>query len=152
VHGRPANLLPGGHAEGTSTSPYGVTFYNYGPSGAVTFAMASYAAGEGVSLIAPTTGNYPGILFFQDSGNTATAKIFGSSADSTILQGAFYFPTATVDFAYAGAPAYDLLDSKVINFQSIGAGGQTFNKDNFTDNYTSLSNGSPIKGGGVLAE
>ncbi len=136
----------------TSSSPYGVTFYNYGPGGSITFTMIAYTAGEGVSLIAPTTGTYQGILFFQDPGNAAAAEIFGSTADNTVLQGAYYFPDAAVQIAYSGSAAYNMLDAYTIDFSSIAIGGQTFSASGMTNNYTSLSNGSPIKGGGILAE
>lgn len=135
----------------TSATPYGVTFYNTG-SGSISCAMVSYTAGQGDSLIAPTTGSYQGILFFQDPGDSAAAEIFGSAADNTVFQGAYYFPDANVQIAYGGNPAYNLLDANEIEFATITIGGQTFSTTNFTNNYTSLSNGSPIKSSGGLAE
>lgn len=138
----------------TSTSPYGVTFYNYGPGGNISFTMQTYTSGESVSLIAPTTGTYRGILFFQDPQDTSSAQILGGSAFGTVLQGSYYFPTAPVVIAYAGTVSYNILDAWTIEFTDISqdSNSVTFLATDFYNNYSSLSGGSPITGGGVLIE
>ena len=128
----------------------GVTFYNYGPSGGITFNWASATLG-GVSLIAPTTGTYSGILFFQDPINTSTAQIVGSSSWNTTLQGTYYFPSATVNFAFDGAVQYNILDAKDIHFAFLTlANGDTHGTSGFSNNYSSLANGSPAFGSGAV--
>lgn len=136
----------------TSSSPYGVTFYNYGPAGSVTFTLSAYSTGEYVSLIAPTSGTYQGVLFFQDPGDTATAQIIGMSSDSTVLQGTYYFPAATLNIAYSGTVAYNAAVANVVVFDDLSSGSQNFTTTNITNNYSSLTNGSPVKGGGALSE
>jgi Flp pilus assembly protein TadG len=136
----------------TSVSPNGVMFYNYGPVGAITFNFTSFSSNDQVSLSAPTTGTYGGILFFQDPANTNAAQIIGNTSLNTILQGAYYFPDATVNYAYAGAPQYNILVANTIQFGGVSSGSTTFNVSTFNDDYTSLATGSPVKGNGVLVE
>ncbi len=136
----------------TATSPYGVTFYNYGPNGSITFTMINYTAGQQVSLIAPTTGTYQGILFFQDPGDNDAAQIIGMSSDNTVLQGTYYLPAAAVIVDFNGTVSYNPIVAYTIEFDDITVGSQTFTTTDISDNYNPLSNGSPVKGGGVLAE
>lgn len=136
----------------TATSPYGVTFYNYGPNGSISFTMINYTAGQSMSLSAPTTGTYQGILFFQDPGDTNAAQIIGASADNTIIQGAYYLPTAAVVIAFSGAVGYNPIVAETIEFTDITVGSENFTTTDVSDNYISLSSGSPVKGSGVLAE
>jgi Putative Flp pilus-assembly TadE/G-like len=137
---------------GTTVTGNGVTFYNYGPSGGIDFTFTSFTAG-GVTLTAPTSGAYEGILFFQDPGNTTQAQIIGSSSLNTTLQGTYYFPKAKVVFAFDGPVDYNILDAWQIQFAALTLGGTTFSSSGFSNNYTTLANGSPVKGGnGVLVE
>jgi hypothetical protein len=88
-----------------------------------------------VSLSAPTTGNYAGILFFQRNGNNAAATI--NSTGGTSYTGGFYFPSATVNLAGGLAnPQYLIVVGKTIQINT-----------NVTtqSNYSALANGSPIK-------
>lgn len=83
----------------TATSgPGGVTFYNTG-SGAITF------SGTGaVTLSASTSivgGLPPGILFYQDPGNTAAADVSEAASGNVFLNGTLYFPGA--DLTVAGS-------------------------------------------------
>jgi hypothetical protein len=104
-------------------------------------------------LTAPTSGAYEGVLFWQPSGNTNAAQIIGTSSFNTKLQGSYYFPNATVNFAFDGAVSYNILVAKVINFAVLTFGSTTFNTSGFTKDYTSLADGSPVKGQyGVLVE
>lgn len=136
----------------TSTSPYGVMFYNYGPAGGINFNFTSFQSGNQVSLSAPTTGTYQGLLFFQDPGNTNAAQIIGSSSYNTSLQGSYYFPTASVVFAFDGTVTYDVLVADEIRFANLTFGVGQFTSSGFTNDYSSLASGSPVKGNGVLDE
>jgi Flp pilus assembly protein TadG len=136
----------------TSASPYGVMFYNYGPVGAITFNFTSFSSNDQVSLSAPTSGTYQGLLFLQDPGNTNAAQIIGSSSYNTSLQGSYYFPTASVVFAFDGTVKYDILVADQIRFAYLTFGVGQFTSSGFTNDYTSLASGSPVKGNGVLDE
>jgi len=137
---------------GTTVRGNGVTFYNYGPSGSITFLLASLTTGT-VNLTAPTSGTYGGILFFQDPGNTSTAQIIGTSSLNTVLEGTYYFPKAKVLFAFSGPVQYNILDAWQIQFVFLTFSNGNFSTSGFSNDYSSLANGSPIKGsGGVLVE
>jgi Flp pilus assembly protein TadG len=136
----------------TSTSPYGVMFYNYGPIGAIAFNFTSFSSGNQVSLSAPTSGAYQGLLFFQDPGNTNAAQIIGSSSYNTALQGSYYLPTASVVFAFSGNVKYDILVADKIRFAYLTFGAGSFTGSGFSNDYTSLATGSPVRGNGVLDE
>jgi hypothetical protein len=155
-----------GNGGGTvATSTGGVTFYNTGAPGAG--AVTSYGTissffdfagfcGTACQLTAPTTGNYAGVLFWNDPNNTATATCgFGGTAsacftaDSSLAAGkvshagAYYFPNGTVNFDFdfgAGAP-YSFLVANNVNW---------FLSFTFLNNYGSLPNGSPIKQGSAI--
>ncbi len=124
---------------GTATGN-GVTFYNHGPNGGITFVAG------GVNLTAPTSGTFEGVLFFQDANDTQTANFDISIGTMNTLAGAYYFPNATLSFlADLGQNApYTILDALNINFTVA-----TFT---IGSDYSSLPDGSPIKGGAVLVE
>jgi hypothetical protein len=85
--------------------------------------------------VAPTTGPYAGILFYQDAGNTNAATI--TATGGSTLQGALYFPQAALNLNNTGAgAAYTIAVA-----QSLTLGGGT----NFPADYSSLPGGSPIK-------
>jgi Flp pilus assembly protein TadG len=118
----------------------GVTFYNDGPSGSISFLAPSVLGLLGsVSLTAPTSGEYGGMLFMQDPGNTTPSTIIASGPWGTKLQGAFYFPNATVNYAVDGVASYNILVAKDIVFLAVL--GSSFGND-----YTSLDAGSPLGG------
>lgn len=71
---------------GAALSGSGVTFYL--PQGA----SVSISGGAGLSLTAPNSGTFNGILFYQDRTDTQAALITGGS--SSILEGILYFPDA----------------------------------------------------------
>jgi Flp pilus assembly protein TadG len=122
----------------------GVTFYNYGPYGGITMLAPSVTLG-GVNLVAPATGTYACILFFQDPGNTTPATILGSSATNTILQGAYYFPNAPVTYAADLNVAYNFLIAKDVTF-----GALSFPTSTFSNDYSSVPEGCPLAGGGSV--
>ena len=132
----------------SSVSGSGVTFYNYGPIGGVNFVAASLTLGK-VTLTAPTTGTYTGILFFQDSGNTTPDVIAATSSWNTTLEGAYYFPSSTVTCAVTGPANYNILVAKDIIFAALSFPAGTLSNTSFSSNYSSLVNGSPLSGSGV---
>jgi Flp pilus assembly protein TadG len=111
-----------------------VTFYLGPTAGPVSISRP-------VNLVAPTAGPYAGILFYQDPGNANAATITGTGGST--LQGALYFPSATLSLTDTGTgAAYTIA---VAN--SLVLGGTT----NFPADYSSLPGGSPIKAA-VLVE
>ena len=126
----------------------GVTFYNYGPNGAISFVASSVNLG-GVNLVAPTSGSYACMLFFQDPQDTAAATILASSAWNTILQGIYYFPTARVTYAASLPVDYNILVTKDIEFAALTFGSSAL-KSSFSNNYSSIPNGCPMSGGGSV--
>ncbi len=136
----------------TASAPFGVTFYNYGPVGSVQFNFTSFSSGNQISLVAPTNGTYQGILFFQDKQNTSSAQIIGSSSFNTKLEGSYYFPKASVVFAFDGLVKYNILVANKIRFAFLTFASGSFSGSNFSNDYSSLSTGSPVKGNGVLDE
>ncbi len=126
--------------DGTSTlNGDGVTFFLTGsstyPYGGVTIDGASNE-----SLTAPTTGPYPGILFFQDrsiTGITAAnnPNVFNGSS-TQVYQGALYFPTTALTYNGAASAQYTILVADTIGINGSATIG---------DNYSSLPGGSPIK-------
>jgi hypothetical protein len=125
----------------------GVTFYNYGPSGGITFLLSSATLG-GITLTAPTSGTYSGILFFQDPGDTAPATLLGNTSLNTDLEGAFYFPTARVSYAVSGPAKYNILVADDIDFVVLSFAGNNLGSS-FGNNYSGLPLGSPVAGNAV---
>ena len=131
----------------SSVTGNGVTFYNYGPNGGINFLASGLTLGS-LSLTAPTTGTYAGILFFQDPGNTTPAVIIASASANAVMEGTYYFPTAAVTCAVAGPANYNILVAKDISFAALSFPFVSFKNTSFNNNYSSLSNGSPLAGGG----
>jgi hypothetical protein len=127
----------------------GVTFYNTGTS--ATYGPVNVIFALGSLISAPTSGTYAGIHYFQDRNNPQTATFaanlnFGSG-NNPAVEGAYYFPDATVSFDFdfgANAPYSILVANQVKWLVSF-----TFNAD-----YSSLpNNASPLPvGNAVLAE
>jgi hypothetical protein len=131
-------------AGGTTVSGTGVTFYNSAASG-YTYSPITFGGGATITLTAPTTGTYAGILFFQDravSGGAASSLAGGANVR---LEGTLYFPTTAM--TYSGGvtmpSAYTLIVAKTVTI----SGGVTLNND-----FSSLPDGSPIKGSAMLSE
>jgi hypothetical protein len=122
----------------------GVTFYNEGPAGTITVTEpvtgASLLSLSNVSLSAPTSGEYGGVLFFQAHGVTAPATALVSLIGSSNLQGAFYFPDAPLSYAVSAiASSYNIIVAKDI-YLTVGV-ATTFGND-----YSTLQSGSPLNG------
>ena len=112
----------------------GVTIYLTGNAGSVAINTAP-TANETLQLRAPTTGALAGILFYQDPGNTLPATIDGKGTSR--LQGALYFPDATLNLSNTGTlAAYTLAVAKSLSFTGTV---------NLGSNFSSLPGGSPIK-------
>ena len=114
---------------GAAVSGIGVTFYIY--SGAV-----SITGGGSVKLVAPTSGSWEGILFFQNRSDTSTATFSGSS--NIDLEGALYFPNALLQYS-GGSPknaGYTVLVARTLKF----TGSTSLNGD-----FTGLGTGGPVK-------
>jgi hypothetical protein len=112
-----------------------VTFYLTGG------ASVTFNGSSGVTLTAPTSGTYEGILFFQDRTDSASATINGANVGN--MAGALYFPDAQITYNGSGPDtAYSIVVAKTVLFN----GSATVN-----DDYSSLADGSPIKSA-TLAE
>src|SRR5271157_3158531 len=108
----------GVHFGSGSVSGTGVTFYITGTS-FTNNQVVSIANGESVSLTAPTSGTYQGILFFQDRSisNTALSSLFAGGA-SMSLTGSLYFPTTALTFNNgSGSTGNTALIARTIDFE-----------------------------------
>jgi hypothetical protein len=77
----------------------------------------------------------------------------GSAAWNVKLQGTYYFPGATVNFTFDGPVQYNILVAKDIHFMFLTlANGQTHGPSVFSNDYSSLANGSPVHGSGAVLE
>jgi hypothetical protein len=120
---------------GTITGTSGVTIYFN--SGSLTMNSGSTA-----QLVAPTSGTYAGILIYQNSSDSTSMILDGNSTSK--WQGAIYAPDAQLTFNSTGnAAAYTIIDvgSVIVNSGADLVMG---------NNYSSLSGGSPIKGGSAI--
>jgi Flp pilus assembly protein TadG len=126
----------------TTMTGTGVTFYNTtgtGGYGAITMNGNTQA-----NLSAPTSGPLEGILFFQDRSIPSTdagSTITGNS--SSTFDGAVYFATTTLSFnGNSSSSGYSIVVANQLSLSGNASLGS---------NYSSLTNGSPIKGA-ILAE
>jgi hypothetical protein len=119
----------------SSASGSGVTFYatNNQP-------ISIMSTGTGaVLLAAPTAGTYAGILLYQDRNDSAGGTIQLGSAPNQKLEGALYFLNATTLSIHdiGTAAAYTIVVAGSLDVHS--------NNNIFHSDYSSLSNGSPIR-------
>jgi hypothetical protein len=124
----------------SSIAGSGVFFYNtFGDTNKGTYAYSpiNIAATSTVSLTAPTSGTYTGILFFEDRSAPASSDSYGGGS-SAVYQGTIYAKNAAVTmFGNSSvSAAYTILVADTIVMK--GTTG-------FDDNYSSLTGGSPIK-------
>ena len=114
----------------------GVMFYNT-YNGTYSYAGISISANSNVSIKAPTTGTYAGILFFEDRSAPATSDNYGGGGTAT-YEGVIYAKNAaiTMDGNSSITANYTLIIADTISL--IGASG-------INNNYSALPNGSPIQ-------
>ncbi len=129
------NNISGGNGNG------GVMFYNTGDS---TYPYRGInLTGTGVnSLNAPTSGNFEGLLIFQDRG---IAGARAAANPSTVVgsirskyQGVLYFPSTKLVYGGANLSAYTLMVADRIQFNLVSP--TTIHND-----YSSLAHGAPLK-------
>lgn len=118
-----------------SISGNGVTFYF--SSGSLTM-----NGGAHLDLVAPTTGEYAGILYYQNPSDTSSISLNGDS--TSVYQGTIYATGANLAINGGNVAAYTNVDTS-----SISDNGGAFN---LGDDYSSLPGGDPIKGSPVLVE
>jgi Putative Flp pilus-assembly TadE/G-like len=119
----------------------GVMFYNtFGATTGGTnysYSPIQIGATSTVSLVAPTSGTYAGILFFEDRNSPAANDDYGGGA-TAVYQGIIYARNASITM-YGNSSvntAYTMVVADTIHL--IGTTG-------FNNNYSSLLNGSPIQ-------
>jgi Flp pilus assembly protein TadG len=116
-----------------SFSGSGVTIYFTGNG------QAQFNGSNSINLVAPTSGTYAGILFFQDPADTRTAALNGDS--TSVFQGALYFPGATLQLNGSNIAAYTIIDAGSLQMNGSYA---------VNDDYSSLPGGSPVQGTSVV--
>ena len=121
-----------------------VMFYNEGPSGG--FSVTEPVSGGSVlslstiQLSAPTSGDYGGVLFFQEHGVTSTGAFLANLAGTSHLNGAIYLPDAQLSYGVTAlASSYNILVAKDINLNVAVA-------SSFGNDYSTLEDGSPLNG------
>jgi len=118
----------GGQATIKSTG--GVTIYIQ--SGGVTM-----AGGASVSLSAPTTGTWQGILFYQDRANTTDSSLVGGTGQQ--MNGVLYFPDAHLTYT-GGSNVVATATTIVANTLSMV--GNSFISAAATTQFTGVSGGA----------
>jgi Flp pilus assembly protein TadG len=118
----------------------GVTFYNYGPFGGISITAPAALGLSNFALSAPTSGEYGGVLFMQDPGDTSSGTFVASLLGTSKLEGAIYLPNASMSYGVGAiASAYTILVAKTIQF-NVAVLSQ------FGNNYSALDIGSPLNG------
>ena len=141
INGGGINISGGANVHGD-----GVTFYITAPSTS-SFKGVSITGGSNSQLIAPTSGQYASILFFQDrsmssSSSGADSNIAGGSG--TAIEGTLYFPTTNL--TYAGSSVDSLYTILIADTVKIS------NTTVIQDTYTVLPNGSSPIHSAILSE
>jgi Putative Flp pilus-assembly TadE/G-like len=108
-------------ANSAAISGSGVTFYNTAQYGQ-TIGGVSNTGATTVTLSAPSSGTYQGMLFMQDRNpSNATSISFANSA-STSLTGTLYFPTCSLTYSGASASAtYTAIVADTVSFTGSAA-------------------------------
>ena len=122
----------------------GVTFYNTSAPG-FSYKYLTVSGGSTTVLTAPTSGDYSGILFFQDRSIVSTNSNVISGTSTTNITGALYFKTTPLEYSggSAGAGAWTIMVADKIKF----TGGSNLGSD-----FSNYPNGSPIKQGAKMVE
>lgn len=114
----------------------GVTFYNTFDA-THPYSGISISANSTVTLKAPTTGTYAGILFFEDRSAPPTADTYGGGS-SAVYEGVIYAKNAAITM-YGNSSTntkYTIVVADTINV--VGTAG-------FNNDYSLLPSGSPIQ-------
>jgi hypothetical protein len=82
---------------GVTASGSGVMFYLTGTN--ATYASLTIANGATVTVSAPTSGVYQGVLFYQDRSITSSSNASFAGGAAMNLTGSLYFPTTNVAFS-----------------------------------------------------
>jgi Putative Flp pilus-assembly TadE/G-like len=127
---------------GTQIVGSGITIYN--TSAGYSYKPISIAGNTHINLTAPTSGPFEGILFYTDRTiSNATNNTITGDNTSTIV-GTIYMPGVPLQFiGNSSLTAYTELVTGTLSI----TGNATINND-----YSSLPNGSPVKGGATLTE
>ena len=123
-------------ANSTITGNSGVTFYNTFDA-THTYTPINIAANSNVSLKAPTTGTYAGILFFEDRSAPASSDTYGGGS-SAVYEGVIYAKNAAITM-YGNSSTNTKYTIIVADTISV-VGTAAFNND-----YSILPSGSPIQ-------
>lgn len=107
------NYSGSGNISGTN-----VMFYNTG-DGTHTIAPVKMTGSGNMNFSAPSSGDYQGILFFQDRTRTYASanQITGSG---NVSSGTFYFPTTEIDYSGSGNSVYQALVANVVKITGSG--------------------------------
>jgi Putative Flp pilus-assembly TadE/G-like len=128
----------GGNLKLTGSGPLtadGVTFYTQGTT--------TVTGSSSLSLTAPTSGTYSGILFFQSRSDTSALSITGSSGST--IQGILYAPAAALTLTGSGTMTVSL-DIIVDSLTETGSGSVN------VTNYAVVTNTNSVLGKTVMVE
>jgi hypothetical protein len=120
----------------------GVAFYNTS-GGGYSYDGISISGGGTIQLRAPTSGNLAGILFFQDRSVASGPSSSVTGGATSYFIGALYFPSTLLTYSGGTDTEYTIIVASRLNL----SGGTTLNND-----YTSLTDGPPVKGYAALSE
>ena len=127
---------------GTTSSGSGVIFYLTGTN--ATYGSVNIGNGANVTLSAPTSGIYTGLLFFQDRSITSSVAASFNGGVALKLTGGLYFVTTTVAFSNGSSSSgYSIaVVAKDVSF----TGGTNI----FTYDPTGLKTGLVVKSVGLM--
>jgi Flp pilus assembly protein TadG len=109
----------------------GVTFYVTSAAGPF-----SLSGSNSLTISAPTSGTYDGILFFQERGDTNAFSLSGSG--SMNMTGIFYVPSAPLNLSGSGSETFDAaFVASQLNLS--GSGSITLNDYNLTNSSSPLT-------------
>ena len=133
----------------SSITGYGVTFYNEGPSQGLTVnepLSGGIISVTNINLTAPTSGEFQGVLFFQQHGVTAPATFIANVGSGGNLEGGVYIPDGSVNYELSALSAsYNFLVAKDINILGDFL-------SSFANDYSSLDSGAPLAGSVSLVQ
>lgn len=126
INGGGMNISGGANVYGN-----GVTFYLTGTSSS--FKGVSITGGSNSELIAPTSGTYNGVLFFQDrsiTSNSSSANSNIAGGSGTAVEGTLYFPTTGLTYSGNSADsAYTILVADTVTISNTTAIQDTYSME-----------------------